>query len=1323
VSDFEPDVAGACEQVLVGGSMAVAYPAGRHGRAGARVTVAIPIRNAGAALDRCLASVLSQEGIEFDVVVVDNASTDDSFARACAAAARDERVTVYRNAQDVGRIGNWNRCLDLATGEYVKLMMVNDYLLPGCLAESAAALDAAPGASLLRTSLSFGQPDGRIDFMPHFDGDRVIAGPDALRMSVAEGNLAACPSGMLLRGSVLREHGLRFDESLSWAADYELSLRFFLHGDFAYLRRPLFVFDLGAGRTHNATPFARRFDDECAVVERANEYGVDLGDDVRSAALERLMRLGSEWATESGDDALIAELQERLDRAEAAVARELTFTVLASTSAQAAALEGLDVVVLDAELGRREALARAAGEASGDVCIALAPNVVPGEGFAQPLVDAIQGGAVTAGPAIETPAGIALGYVTNDDGALLPLLEEGREPHALALDCIAARRSFFTDHFPELDPSAGFYELQVAAAAGGRIAVCPESRVRRVTPEGGPPISVIVCSRDRAEELTPCVEALVAHGVLAGGNEIVLVDNASSDDTPRVVAALAERYDGVVAVHEEKPGLSVARDAGAKAASHDVLTYLDDDARVAPGWIESLRGAFANPDTTIAGGPIYGLWPEPGAVDNAPRSLHAYFSILSHGDRDFDAEIADCYGANWSIRRSALEAIGGFDERWGAGAGGALPGEETAAEMTLRRLGVGHSSYAVGAAVGHRIEAGRLTDRWLVVRTYRHGLILPYVHARFEEPSQELLRQEANRAGAALRELCPLNGALDVNRALAAILAAPLPLETRARASRELGVLVRCVVLLGAPVCEVGGWTLSVTADDAHGRVKLPEPPARRERGFALVGSDPIPVVRALAIVPAYNEADVIRRAVEDLIANGLDVYLLDNNSTDGTAEQVEDLRGKGLVRIERFPGDSGYAERNEERFVLRDQLRRFEEIAFELDYDWYLICDSDEFRESPWPGTTLAEGIGIAEAAGYNALQFELFNFRPTDDEFQPGTDVREHITGYEPPEWFDRGQIKAWRDTGVPADLTGMFGIGAMFPGRRVCPVPFILRHYPIRGATHGRRKVLRERLGRYAEEEKSDGWHIQYDRFSGEHAQFLWDPADLTEWDGDAVRAQLLSRASRSMMLANAVRAGDLESVQPSADAVAEWLARTVTGGRTPSATEIEAADFAVRRAFIPGVPEERLDPVAAGIARLTANERLLEGRIHDAGMHDDLVARLGTPPKPRFSALAFAEELIEDPALLADYGRQFGAADEATLVILAVGADTERLVQVVEAAGLEGDDTPDLLALTEPGSQPDAVHAVFSRRRAGEFASAPRVDDARALRALAEQRWQA
>jgi Glycosyl transferase family 2 len=411
-----------------------------------------------------------------------------------------------------------------------------------------------------------------------------------------------------------------------------------------------------------------------------------------------------------------------------------------------------------------------------------------------------------------------------------------------------------------------------------------------------------------------------------------------------------------------------------------------------------------------------------------------------------------------------------------------------------------------------------------------------------------------------------------------------------------LSALAAALPRAEALVLWVPGWDVQ-TAADALGRhgfehgsvdgVALPEPgvlavlcadEARADRQAAALAAREKPF-RALAIMPAYNEADVIGPAIGALIAEGVDVYLLDHRSTDATVAAAQPWLGRGLIRIERFPDESGpgFDERNKDEMVWKDILRRVEQVAHEHPADWCLFVNADEFRESPWPGVTLAEGLREADDLGFSAVNFELINFAPTpDDAFVDGDDVRDRLRFYEKPGLFDMVQIKAWKRQELPVDLAGLGGHDVRFPGRRVFPVPFVLRHYPIRSAAHGRRKVMVERLGRFAAEERANGWHVQYDHL-GEDADFLRDRAELTEWNGDAFRAAILARATRELLLLATVGGRDVTSGEVSLEGLSGWLERRGHGAvgaeeigrlsnhmlvRTPAGPDFEAAaeDFA-------------------------------------------------------------------------------------------------------------------------------------------------------------------
>ncbi len=273
-----------------------------------------------------------------------------------------------------------------------------------------------------------------------------------------------------------------------------------------------------------------------------------------------------------------------------------------------------------------------------------------------------------------------------------------------------------------------------------------------------------------------------------------------------------------------------------------------------------------------------------------------------------------------------------------------------------------------------------------------------------------------------------------------------------------------------------------------------------------------------IAILAAYNEGDIVAQVIGDLVRQGLRVYLVDHGSTDDTVAQAEPFLGRGLLEIERLGGGPTVR--------WSDVLRRKEELAAQLTADWFLHQDADEFRESPWENLSLCEAIRRVDRLGYDAIDFELLNFRPTHDDFRPGADVRDAFQYYEHARSFDKVQVRCWRRSEHAVDLVSSGGHDAMFPGRQVFPVRFLLRHYPVRGQAHGERKVLAERLQRFAPEERAQGWHVQYgldgnaghdgqdrpDRATPAGQSFLRDPSSLILYDPERVRLRLLLETRR-------------------------------------------------------------------------------------------------------------------------------------------------------------------------------------------------------------------
>jgi SAM-dependent methyltransferase len=150
-----------------------------------------------------------------------------------------------------------------------------------------------------------------------------------------------------------------------------------------------------------------------------------------------------------------------------------------------------------------------------------------------------------------------------------------------------------------------------------------------------------------------------------------------------------------------------------------------------------------------------------------------------------------------------------------------------------------------------------------------------------------------------------------------------------------------------------------------------------------------------------------------------------------------------------------------------------------------------------------LRESLWHVDRLGYNAVDFKVLNFRPTAE--QPARfDVRTAMRSYELADDWDAVQVKAWRKQPT-VDLTSSGGHEARFDGRRIFPIRFLSRHYPIRSQSHGTRKVFTERRPRFSIGERGRGWHVQYDHMTAS-ANFVRNASDLLAFDPAEVRAGL-------------------------------------------------------------------------------------------------------------------------------------------------------------------------------------------------------------------------
>ena len=210
------------------------------------VSVLLSVRNAGAAAETAMRSVLEQNVDDLELLVADDGSTDDTPGIIEALAMADTRIIMVRQP-NLGLTRTLNRLLALSRGEFVARQDADDLWLPGKLRMQLARMQADPSLVLLGTRFLIADAAGtRRSASPHMD----ITGDAALRDALACYN-PFMHASVLMRGDVLRQCN-GYDERYDVAQDYELWLRLARLGTIDVLDTPACV------RREEDTPVARR---------------------------------------------------------------------------------------------------------------------------------------------------------------------------------------------------------------------------------------------------------------------------------------------------------------------------------------------------------------------------------------------------------------------------------------------------------------------------------------------------------------------------------------------------------------------------------------------------------------------------------------------------------------------------------------------------------------------------------------------------------------------------------------------------------------------------------------------------------------------------------------------------------------------------------------------------------------------------------------------------------------------------------------------------------------------------------------------------------
>lgn len=213
-----------------------------------KVTVCIPTYNSARYLNEAIDSILQQSLTDFQLVIIDDCSSDETFTIAREAASKDSRIELSRNSANIGMVPNWNRCLSAARGEYVRFLFGDDRLdsvhalekmVELLDSDSTISLASSPRYLIDEQSAVTGVKSG-------FRPGSLLDGPEVIkRCLLSQKNLIGEPSIVMFR----RLQAVRgFKYEYSQFVDMEMWFHLLEQGRFAFLGEPLSSFRVHEGQ-------------------------------------------------------------------------------------------------------------------------------------------------------------------------------------------------------------------------------------------------------------------------------------------------------------------------------------------------------------------------------------------------------------------------------------------------------------------------------------------------------------------------------------------------------------------------------------------------------------------------------------------------------------------------------------------------------------------------------------------------------------------------------------------------------------------------------------------------------------------------------------------------------------------------------------------------------------------------------------------------------------------------------------------------------------------------------------------------------------------
>jgi glycosyltransferase involved in cell wall biosynthesis len=254
-------------------------------------------------------------------------------------------------------------------------------------------------------------------------------------------------------------------------------------------------------------------------------------------------------------------------------------------------------------------------------------------------------------------------------------------------------------------------------------------------------VTVVVATFNRAVHLEDTLQHL-ARVTTRRTWEVIVVDNNSSDETPQVLARLAPSFPVPLrTIHEPIPGKYTALNTAIRAARGRIIAATDDDARVAPDWLDRADAGLTAHDCGFVGGPVRPLWDgvPPDWLDASEPVMQKVIAICDYGPapREFGVGMGWPLGVNVAYRREVFDRAGLFDPALGRKAGTLRSQSQREWHLRARAAGI-RGFYVPDMLVEHRVIVERLKKQYFRRWHFWHGISRASLYWRYgfdpEEP-------------------------------------------------------------------------------------------------------------------------------------------------------------------------------------------------------------------------------------------------------------------------------------------------------------------------------------------------------------------------------------------------------------------------------------------------------------------------------------------------------------------------------------------------------------------------------------------------------------